>query len=643
MSFILEIGLNTHQDYMPDYLRSFFEGEGLKVNLHRTPDAVAVEADENDAGLEPALHALNEQMTYSLFMSSVSHRFSGERFVYQEPEAKDVIPLNLGLCPTCVSEMFDPQSRRYYYPFTACRHCGPQYAFFEQFPYERANTAWRFVVPCSACEEEVQSNPFRRGFVQISCHECSVALEMTHGGKSRYANNAKSCKQLFELSAKALSEGKSVLMKTTFGWRRFYVPTAQNVSEASVLLHCNHKDLMDDLSLTKQEIEAFFSLEKPMLKVAVQAEGLKAIFGNVTRCKIPDEAFTLLLSRELNALHIDYVAFESCGEGSEADYRVGFDLPLAVQSEMECFIGGEARFVKAGERVSFPARVASAVDTLSVTENLVAVKQGETHTISRMEHFEGATASKMNLLEGCESVAEHSNTHAFSTAQGAMRGALASHGLTGRAVGVYFEGDRVDFLHFNGTHLTHVVPSIAFEPGRLIETLASLREGSDRLIANIDKNHPDFYAVLRWIETGELSLFDAAAAVIGLKGHGFDAIDNQALQFMGKGGTQIDTAMGDTRFNPYAMLASLISYKMADVEPIMLSYSLFESLGDYFVDILTQLQEKAKAEHIVLCGAQIGQTSLYSRIMQKMKGHPPLVNRSFPIGSEGAVVGGIYL
>lgn len=643
VSFILEIGFASHQRYVGDYLDSFFEEQGVKVNVSQIGTTIMVEADENDASLENALHRLNETMPYSLFMTSVSHRFSEYHFQYFKKAPVTALPLNLGLCSRCKAEMLDPSSRRYYYPFTACRHCGPQYAFFERYPYERANTGFNFVQPCGDCEEELRSNPFRRDFAQISCHRCNVVLEMRHGDKSHYANDAGSCKLLFEVAAKAISDGETLVMKTTFGHRRFYLAAAEKITAASKLLHINSHTMMQDLSLTKQEIESLFSLEKPLLKVAVQCESLKGLFGNVLLCKVPDEAFTILLSKELEALGADYIAYEECDESGEGDYHVTFDLPMSSQSDMQLFIGSEARFVKKGERVSFPAEIATPVDTLSVTDTLVALKSGRNHLIDRMEHFEGATAGKMNLLKGCESGIEHANTHAFSAAQGALMSALTSHKLRESAVGVYFEDDGAEFLYYNGSHVSTVVPPVAFEPEGLTEKLTALREGSERLVANVEKNRPGLYAVLKRIEAEKLPLFEALSAIIGLEEMGFEALDNEALKFMGKGGTQVDTTFKDTRFDPYVLIASLVSYKMANVEPAMLSYSLFESMGDYFVDILTQLQTKSKAVHVVLCGEKIAQSSLYSRVTEKMKRPAPLVNRSFPIGKEGAVVGGIYL
>ncbi len=643
MSFILEIGWDSHQHHIADYLRTFFAAQGVAANVGEASGMITVETDEGDAKLEAALHALNTTMPYSVFMRSVSHRIDPAPFVQRDAGSEPLPPLNLGLCRNCSAEIFDPSSRRYYYPFTSCRHCGPQYAFFERYPYERANTSWSFVQPCEACREELETYPFRRGYAQISCHNCSIALEMVHGGKSRYANDAASSKQLFEIAAKAISEGKSVVMKTTFGYRRFFLPSEGNVTHASILLHCNPKEMMDDLALTRQEIEALFAIERPLLKVATQSERLKALFGNVARCKVPDEGFTLLLAKELEALHLDYVAFESCDESAAGAYRVSFDLPISAQEEMTLFVGGEQRFIRSGERVAFPAKLVAPGDTLSVGCNLIALKNGAFHWVDRPERFEGTTTGKMNLMEGCEPPTEHSNTHRFTPAQGTMMGAMRTLGIGDRAVGVFFEGETVHFLHANGGHVTTVVPSRSFKPVGLIERLAALREGSDRLVANLRNNRPDLYAVLERIEREPFGLFEAAAALIGLDGSGFDAIDDTALQFMGKGGTQVDTTLGDTRFHPDVFLSSIISYRMAGVEPVMLAYSIFESLGDYFVDILSQLQAKSKAEHVILCGRDIAQSSLYSRIVQKMKVPPPLLVRGMPLGSESAVVGGIYL
>ena len=41
------------------------------------------------------------------------------------------IPSDLAVCAECVSEIFDPDSRRYRYPFTNCTACGPRFTVFK--------------------------------------------------------------------------------------------------------------------------------------------------------------------------------------------------------------------------------------------------------------------------------------------------------------------------------------------------------------------------------------------------------------------------------------------------------------------------------------------------------------------------------
>jgi hydrogenase maturation factor HypF (carbamoyltransferase family) len=99
----------------------------------------------------------------------------------------------------------------------------------------------------------------------------------------------------------------------------------------------------------------------------------------------------------------------------------------------------------------------------------------------------------------------------------------------------------------------------------------------------------------------------------------------------------------DNRFDHAAFLASIVSYQLAGVSTSILSYSIFESFGDYFNDILQELKSKTKASEIVLCGTHFSNQSLFSRMQRNLKMSPPLMNKCYPIGKENAVVGGVFL
>jgi hydrogenase maturation factor HypF (carbamoyltransferase family) len=120
-------------------------------------------------------------------------------------------------------------------------------------------------------------------------------------------------------------------------------------------------------------------------------------------------------------------------------------------------------------------------------------------------------------------------------------------------------------------------------------------------------------------------------------------VTKEAMKFVGKGGIQIDTHVKDNRFDHAAFLASIVSYQLAGVSTSILSYSIFESFGDYFNDILQELKSKTKATEIVLCGTHFANQSLFSRMQRNLKMTPPLMNKNYPIGKENAVVGGVFL
>ncbi len=84
---------------------------------------------------------------------------------------------DLAVCPECVEELFSPDSRRYYYPFTNCTNCGPRYTIMEGVPYDRERTSMKGFPLCPECLEEYEDPGDRRFHAQpVSCPRCGPRL-----------------------------------------------------------------------------------------------------------------------------------------------------------------------------------------------------------------------------------------------------------------------------------------------------------------------------------------------------------------------------------------------------------------------------------------------------------------------------------
>jgi hydrogenase maturation protein HypF len=96
-------------------------------------------------------------------------------------QAGDItVPLlpDIATCPDCLHEVFDPDNRRYRYPFTNCTNCGPRFSIVEALPYDRPGTTMKAFEMCSDCEAEYADPTNRRFHAQPNaCPACGPRLE----------------------------------------------------------------------------------------------------------------------------------------------------------------------------------------------------------------------------------------------------------------------------------------------------------------------------------------------------------------------------------------------------------------------------------------------------------------------------------
>ena len=156
MYFIFEIEFSSNKNYIAELIRAYARQEQIDVDVLQSTDKIIMTFNKEDEKLEHFLLGMEDIIPASLFLGKGKHYFAEKKPVLM-PISKEHVPLNIAPCPTCQKEMFDVSSRRYYYPFTSCNHCGSQHPFVDKYPYERPNTFMKFLVPCEDCINEAKN------------------------------------------------------------------------------------------------------------------------------------------------------------------------------------------------------------------------------------------------------------------------------------------------------------------------------------------------------------------------------------------------------------------------------------------------------------------------------------------------------
>lgn len=179
-----------------------------------------------------------------------------------------VLP-DLSTCKDCLSEIFDPNNRRYLYPFTNCTNCGPRYTIIISLPYDRKNTIMNEFEMCDDCLKEY-TDPLNRRFhaEPIACSKCGPKMQLALPNKDMLFENYEAIK----IAAKFINEGKIIALKGIGGFQ--------------LLCDARNSDTIKLLRLRKKRNQKPFALMFPDINSVTDS------------CEVNETEFNLLNSVE---------------------------------------------------------------------------------------------------------------------------------------------------------------------------------------------------------------------------------------------------------------------------------------------------------------------------------------------------------
>lgn len=265
-------------------------GFGLKGWINNSPQGVFIEVEGNQEKLkEFLLHIETDKPPHSSIQSLESLYLDPIGYKKFEIKPSDVSGKKVALvlpdiatCPDCLKEIFDPQNRRYQYPFTNCTNCGPRYSIIEALPYDRVNTTMKRFKMCEACQSEYE-NPLNRRFhaQPNACPACGPHLELWDKRKQVLAlhHNA------LLATADAIRKGKIVAVKGLGGFHlmvdgrnekavRRLRRLKMREEKPFALMYPSLKAIKKDCLVSDLEVRLLFSPEAPIVLLRRRASNI---------------------------------------------------------------------------------------------------------------------------------------------------------------------------------------------------------------------------------------------------------------------------------------------------------------------------------------------------------------------------------
>ncbi|MBQ4132165.1 MAG: carbamoyltransferase HypF [Desulfovibrionaceae bacterium] len=197
-----------------------------------------------------------------------------------------LISPDTAICADCLSDIRNPDNRRFGYPFTNCTNCGPRYSIISSLPYDRPGTAMACFPMCPECLAEYNDPADRRFHAQPNaCPVCGPEIRLLNRSGEEIARG----NEALIVLARALASGKIAAIKGLGG---FHLACNALMPEAAATLRQRKQRPAKPLAIMVANLEAAVQtvrLDEHEVAALTSPQAPIVLCRKRENCPLPDE------------------------------------------------------------------------------------------------------------------------------------------------------------------------------------------------------------------------------------------------------------------------------------------------------------------------------------------------------------------
>jgi hypothetical protein len=457
---------------------------------------------------------------------------------------------------------------------------------------------------CPKCLGEVMDSENSNYYnIFTECDVCGYGIS----GENR------SYKSEFEKIANDIKDGKTIELNTFYGKYYVAIPSKICNSISFDIIVYDLATIQKYANVEEYELKALASFEKPLVRLKKKLSfsvDFEDVETDLIRFKLPDDFILHLLMEEL--------------------HKIGIDTVFITKDEIES------------------------------QEKLILVDFKD-----EQEPIEVVVSEKdIAIVSGTKGLPEFSiNSEEVNPALGSFFSVIKEHNLNDENIaGVYLSREyQNNILVYGKKYGVIQYLSLNFEFSsmkNIFEQIIDSDENGVSLVNNYKNKFSEHFNYISEIkfENSEFNIFKLWGVVSMILDYSkskdpFEAakvLEKNALSFLGKKGPRIDYKLQNkdkkVYLDPLMTIRTAMSFRLAGIDPLMLSYGVLESFLEFIANELDELKQSMNTTAITVSGSLLSNKHIFSKMSKEISiNHDIYFNNELPVDGINMFYGGSSL